>query len=47
MPQGLKSSAVGKQKIIRVDMMMLARRKEWVYYDTNPNYGHLASKMGS
>ncbi|CAN6843857.1 unnamed protein product [Brassica oleracea] len=28
-------------------MMMLARRKEWVYYDTNPNYGHLASKMGS
>ncbi|KAF3535226.1 hypothetical protein F2Q69_00020245 [Brassica cretica] len=30
-----------------VDMMMLARRKEWVYYDTSPNYGRLASKMGS
>ena len=28
-------------------MMMLARRKEWVYYDTSPNYGRLASKMGS
>ncbi|XP_048634270.1 phragmoplastin DRP1E isoform X1 [Brassica napus] len=27
--------------------MMLARRKERDYFDTSPDYGHLASKMGS
>ncbi|KAL1190882.1 Phragmoplastin DRP1E [Cardamine amara subsp. amara] len=27
--------------------MMLARRKEREYFDTSPDYGHLASKMGS
>ncbi|KAL0016393.1 hypothetical protein SO802_003462 [Lithocarpus litseifolius] len=27
--------------------MIIARRKEWEYFATSPEYGHLASKMGS
>ncbi|KAM0004123.1 putative dynamin stalk domain, Dynamin superfamily [Helianthus debilis subsp. tardiflorus] len=26
--------------------MIYARRREWEYFATSPNYGHLASKMG-
>lgn len=27
--------------------MIVARRKEREYFETSPDYGHLASKMGS
>ena len=27
--------------------MMVARRKEREYFETSPDYGHLANKMGS
>jgi hypothetical protein len=27
--------------------MIVARRKEVEYFETSPDYGHLASKMGS
>lgn len=27
--------------------MIIARRKEVEYFETSPDYGHLASKMGS